>query len=130
MALCIAGSVPGQGPESPCSLHSQVLCTPGIPPNPLSSRVFFLKIKFSLSGEEEQRDVFRLGAVWWRMRQSQLLQESVRHTGSLRAQMPPAAFGVSFTYCRATHSSWSTKGSVIPHHHGPARSCCGLCFCC
>lgn len=33
--------------------------------------------------------MFRPGAVWWRMRQSQLLQEGARHTGTLQAQMPP-----------------------------------------
>lgn len=34
----------------------------------------------------------RPDAAWWSMRQSQLLQEGVRHTGTLQAQMPPATF--------------------------------------
>lgn len=34
--------------------------------------------------------MFRPAAVWWRMRQPQLLQEGVRHTGTLQAQMSPA----------------------------------------
>lgn len=56
-------SIAGQGPESPCCLHSQVRHTPRNPTKPSELQGFLSKNKLFLSQEGEQWDMLRLDAV-------------------------------------------------------------------